>query len=347
MEKDVRVSISPQAIIVILLGALGVWAIVQLKDIIILFLIVLAVVVAFSPIIKSWQKYMPRWVAILALYLALILGIAAIFSLLVPPILNQLNDFLGYIQTRSDLASGNESIAQLQNSLSLVAEGHSTQVLTQLFTQFKGSLSAVYSGALGVFGGIVAILTVFIASFYLLVEEKSFYKFIRNMLPKTHVKKANEVIEGITLKMGSWLRGQLLLMLIIGVLVAVSMAILGVPYALLLGVWAGITEFFPVIGPILGGLPGVILAFTSLGLVKGIIALVIYIVIQQLENTILVPRIMGKALGLSPVVIIFSLLIGGQLLGFVGLIVAIPVAAALSVFYSVLKDDDDEDTSSK
>ncbi len=342
-----RISISSQAIGVVLLGALALWAVVQLKDIIILFLIVMAVVVAFSPIIKSWQKYMPRWLAILTLYVALLLGLALVFSLLVPPILHQLNDFLGYLQTRSDLASDNPTIAQLQNSLSLVADGHSTQVLGQLFTQFKGSLSAVYTGALGLFGGIVAILTVFIASFYLLIEEKSFYTFIRGLLPKTHVKKANEVIEGITLKMGSWLRGQLLLMLIIGVLVAVSMAILGVPYALLLGVWAGITEFFPVIGPILGGLPGVILAFTTLGLVKGIIALVIYIVIQQLENTILVPRVMGKALGLSPVVIIFALLIGGQLLGFIGVIVAIPVAAALSVIYAVWKDDDDDEAEVK
>jgi predicted PurR-regulated permease PerM len=156
------------------------------------------------------------------------------------------------------------------------------------------------------------------------------------------MKKANDVIDGITHKMGSWLRGQLLLMLVVGVLVAIGMAILGVPYALLLGVWAGITEFFPAIGPILGGLPGVILAFTTLGLVKGIIALVIYIVIQQLENHILVPRIMGKALGLSPVVIILSLLIGGQLLGFIGLIVAIPIAAVVSVIWEVWRDDDSE-----
>jgi predicted PurR-regulated permease PerM len=141
------------------------------------------------------------------------------------------------------------------------------------------------------------------------------------------------IMDHISAKMGNYLRGQLLLMLSIGVVIGIALAILGVPYPLLLGIWAGLMELFPYVGPVLGAVPGVFLAFTTLGMVKGLIALVIYLIVQQLENQFLAPKIMGKALGLSPVVIIFALLIGGKLFGLVGLLIAVPVAGAISVFY--------------
>ena len=142
--------------------------------------------------------------------------------------------------------------------------------------------------------------------------------------------------------MGSWLRGQLLLMFIVGAVNGIGLAILGVPYAFLLGLWAGLTELFPYVGPVAGAIPGVFIAFTALGPVKALIALIIYIVVQQLESNFLIPKIMGRALGLSPVAVIFALLIGGKLFGFIGLLLAIPVAAVLAVVYEEWRGEEKE-----
>lgn len=333
--QEVKITITPESIISIALTALGLWVLFQVRDILVLFLISLALVIAFSPIIKTWQKYMPRIVAILLLYALLVLSIIIVIALIIPPLFSQLNDFLVYVQNSIVTSgfTGDSLLQRVRDNITLVYDGKVLQALGQFLGEFKGSVGLVYTRTLGIIGTIVAIITVFITSFYLLNEENNFENFLMSAFPRIGKKHITQVLDRLSNKLGSWLLGQLSLMVIVGILDAVALSILGVPYALLLGLWAGLMELLPVVGPIAGAIPGVIIAFTTLGLVKGIIAIVIYFLVQQIENQLLVPKIMGRALGLSPVTIIFSLLIGGKLLGFVGLLIAIPVAAALSVVY--------------
>jgi predicted PurR-regulated permease PerM len=332
-RQQVDINIPVKTIITVVLSLLGLWVIYQIRDIVSLFLIVLILVIAFSPLIQSWERYMPRTLAIIVLYTILLFSILIISALIIPVVLNQLSSFLGYLETNFMHFgfSSDNFIEQLRSNLNLVLQGENSQALTQLFSQFRGSLGTVYSTTLGFLGGIVAVFTVLISSFYLLLEEKNVYRFIQSVVPVSKHKKIEVIIEQISQKLGNYLRGQLLLMAVVGLVTGIALAILGVPYAFLLGVWAGVMELLPYVGPVLGAVPGVFLAFTTLGVVKGMIAIVIYFLVQQIENQFLVPKIMSRALGLSPVVIIFALLIGGKLFGFLGLILAVPVAAVLSV----------------
>ncbi len=333
MENNVRVSIAPQAVILVLGSLLTVWLAFTLRDVIVLFLVVLAVTVGFSPLVKAWEKFIPRTLAIVIIYLLVIALISAILALFIPPVLSQLSDFLGFVQHKFLTGYGQNDafLSDLRGNINNLISGRDVSSLSSLYKQFQGSFGAVFTTTIGFIGGIVAIVTIFISSFYLLLEENNLERFLGNFMGDERRKSVMSIIEKMSQKIGDWLRGQLLLMLIIGVVDGVILALLGVPYPLLLGLWAGLTEAIPVIGTFLGAIPAVIIALVTLGWVEALIVLVVFIVIQQIENHILVPRIMGKALGLSPVMIIFSLLIWGQLLGFLGVLIAIPVTAALSV----------------
>ncbi len=331
-ENDVRVIIPPTTILSIVATLLGLWVLYQVREVLFLFLLVVAIVVAFSPIIRWLQKYMPRTLAIALLYILLVLSLVILSALIIPPVVSQLVDFLRYVQILSPSVDQN-SIALLTNNIDLLSSGQTVEALGKIVSSFQGSLGTFYTSTVSFVGGIIAAFTVFITSFYLLLEEKNFHSFLSSLVPHGQRERVANIYDRINDKMGDWLRGQFLLMVIIGLVDGIALAILGVPYALLLGLWAGLMEMIPFVGPILGAVPGAFLAFTVLGPTKGLIAILIYLIVQQIENQFLVPKIMGRALGLSPVVIIFSLLIGGKLLGFIGVIIAVPLAAALAVIF--------------
>ncbi len=337
--KEVSVTISPKAIVTVVLSFIGLWLLYQLHDIIALFIIITAIVVVLSPIIKSWERYIPRTLAIIVLYVLLFFGATIITALIIPPMVSQINQLLDSLQSSAwgQTLLASDSVTQLRDTFNLTIQGHGSEGASRLLSQFQGSLSVLYTKTVGFLGGLLATVTIVITSFYLLLEEENVYTFIRNLLPFSKQEKVTHITTKVNAKMSDWLRGQLILMVIVGLANGIALAILGVPYALLLGVWAGFTELFPYLGPVIGAIPGVFLAFTALGWVKGLIALVIYIVVQQLESQFLVPKIMGKALGLSPVTIIFALLIGGKLLGVVGVLLAVPVTAVLAVIYEELR----------
>lgn len=339
--QEVRITISPQAIISIALTLFGLWLLYIIRDIVFLFVLVVAVVVALSPIVRIWEKYMPRALAILTLYLLIFFGVVFIFALVLPPFVEQASEFLAYLETKlADDPNVQTFLRDARDNLNLILHGQSSEGLSQLLSQFRGSFGAVYNTTLGLIGGVVAAITVLITSFYLLQEEKNFQQFLATFLPQNRQQQVARITDRISTKMGSWLRGQLLLMVLIGVITGVALWILGVPYPLVLGMFAGLMEAVPFVGPFIGAVPGVILAFSTLGPIKGFIAIGIYLLIQQVENQFLVPKIMGRALGLSPVIIIFSLLVGAKLLGLIGVFIAIPVAAALSVIYEEWRKED-------
>ncbi|MBL7155340.1 MAG: AI-2E family transporter, partial [Candidatus Portnoybacteria bacterium] len=171
-------------------------------------------------------------------------------------------------------------------------------------------------------------------SFYLAVQEKGAKRFLVSLTPNEHQSYLADLIERIESKIGGWLRGQLLLMFIIGCLTYIGLYFLGVKYALTLALVAALLEIIPYIGPILAAIPAVILAFFQSPFLA-LLVILLYIVIQQLENYIIVPQVMKRAVGLNPVVIIIVMLIGAKLAGLLGIILAVPVTAAAAEF---LKD---------
>ena len=185
-------------------------------------------------------------------------------------------------------------------------------------------------------GGIATLITVLFLAFYMLVEGPGIKSGFLSLFPRSDRRQVAGMLEEVGAKFGSWLRGQLLLGLIIGVAAFAGMVVIGMPYAVLLGIVAGVTELIPIIGPILGSIPAVFIALAlSLAGVepwwKVIFTVGWYTLIQQTEGNILVPRVMKHAVGLSPLLTILALVIGTKLLGLVGALLAVPVAAALQV----------------
>lgn len=307
----------------VFLGILFLW---QIRDILILLFIVLVIVAALSPIIDAWSKHMNRILAITLLYISLILVITALGLIVFPPLIVQLQELSRTLPIYIDRIL--PSISNVRELINMSQQG-----LTDIAQQLSTLTSSIFTATLGFFSGLIALVTIIVLSFYLLLEEHGTKKFVLDYLPLENREQVVLIAQKIGRKMGGWLRGQLLLGLIIGIIDGIGLSLLGVDYALTLGVWAGATEIIPYVGPILGAIPGVILAFSKSPLL-GVLALAFYVIVQQIEGNVLVPKVMQKTVGLSPVIIIIALLIGAKLDGLLGIVLSIPAAAAIGVLFS-------------
>ncbi|PIP51181.1 hypothetical protein COX10_03040 [Candidatus Berkelbacteria bacterium CG23_combo_of_CG06-09_8_20_14_all_33_15] len=209
----------------------------------------------------------------------------------------------------------------------------SQEGLVSLAKELTNFSSRIYSTTLGFFGGIITVITVIILSFYLLIEEHGARNFIKQHLPIENRETTVEILRRVVYKIGSWIKAQLWLGLIVGLLNFVGLLIIGLPYAISLAIWTAVTELIPYVGPVLGGIPTVIVAFLFFPAepIKWVLIIIWFTAVQQLEAQFLVPKIMQKVIGLSPVIIILSILVGGKIAGLMGVILAIPTAAIISV----------------
>jgi predicted PurR-regulated permease PerM len=194
----------------------------------------------------------------------------------------------------------------------------------------SGALGSVFSTVAGIFGGIVSFFIVLVITFYMTVEESSMKRTVTFILPDKYQPFTLQLINKVQRKIGDWLKGQLVLCLIVGVMAYIGLLILGVNYALVLGLLAAVGEFIPYLGPTISAIPAIFLAFTQ-SPIKALFVLILYVLIQQVENNILVPKVMQKAVGLNPIISIIALLVGAKTAGLIGVVLAIPVATAISV----------------
>ena len=192
--------------------------------------------------------------------------------------------------------------------------------------------SGIVSTTVNIFGGIVSGILVLVISFYLAVQEEGIKKFFHSIVPSEHQLYVFHLWSRVEFKMGRWFRGQLLLGLIVGTLVFIGLSVLQIKYSLVLAIIAALLELVPYIGPIIAAVPAVIIGLSQ-SLITGLWVILMYWIIQQSENHILVPKIMQRAVSLNPVIIIVSMLVGVKLGGIIGIIIAVPIAAILVEFF--------------
>lgn len=322
MEKT-KFEITTATILKIVLAVLLVWFLYVVRDVAVLFFIVLVIFAALNPLVDRMSNYIPRVLSLILLFLVFILILVAVGFLLAPLVISQIH------QLAINLPILVERFGPLYQKLQPTITNYQEN-LFKYSSQVGQITSGVFSTTVGFLSGLVAVFTVLVLSFYMLLEKDAIKKLLNDFVPLEHKERIFEVLRKIAEKMGKWLRGQALLMLIIGVADFIALSILGVPYAAILAILGGLFEVIPCIGPFLGLLPAFIIAFT-ISPVKALFVLIAYILIQQLEAQFLAPKIMGKAVGLSPVIIILALLCGAELMGVLGVIVAVPAAAAIAV----------------
>lgn len=329
MEKN-EIEISTSIIFKTILILLAVWFLYLVMDVIAMVFIAVIITSSMDPIVDWLQtKKISRSVGVLGLFLALFLVIGLVFSFLIPPMISQFqdfsNDFPKYFR------AGEASFSHLKD---FFASKHINLDLQQVADNFTGSLSNlsenIFSKTVGVFSGFISVIVVFSLAFYMTVEENGINKFITSVSPDKYKDYASNLANRIKEKIGKWMLGQLFLMITIFILDAIGLYLVGVPYALILGIFAGVMEIVPYIGPIVSAVPGIILGFLISPTV-GFLALLVYLIAQQIESHVIVPQVMKKAVGLNPVATIVALLVGLRLGGVVGAILSIPVATAVSL----------------
>lgn len=311
----VKVEFSLKTLITIVLFALALWVVYLIKNVIILLFIAVILASAISPIVAKLEKRnVPRGLAVAIVYLAVIAVLVAIFSVILPlfveQIINLINNFPIYINLLSGLLAG----SPIQNQ-------DFFNTLSQEVSRFS---SNIFRFTLGVFSGVLSFLTIAVITFYLLLDEKNLKKKLKEGLPPTYSERAMRIIFIVERKLGAWVRGQLVLSLIVGTLYFIGLWILHVDFPLALGLIGGLLEVIPVFGAIIAAIPAVLIALTE-SPVLALAVVALFFIVQQLENHVIVPKVMQRAVGVSPLVVLIALLVGGRLQGIIGILLAVPI----------------------
>ncbi|HLC38983.1 MAG TPA: AI-2E family transporter [Patescibacteria group bacterium] len=333
MEKK-TIEISTSTLLKILFIIFLIWLAWRISGIIILLAVVLIIFAALNPTVDWFEaKKIPRILSAIIIYIIGLAILAGISYLIIPPLVLQIQDLIDNAPNIISQVSSSYHFLQnffsQQSSIITILQKPLSTASDQLA---KFSIN-IFSTARGFFTAIGAIVTILVLVFYLLIEKNGLKNIVEPFLPIHQKTAIFTILHKVREKWGAWMRGQIILCIIIAVIDFIALFILGVPYALALAVWAGLTEIIPYLGPVLGAIPALIVAyFVSPWL--ALIVLIIFVIVQQLEGHILVPKIMQKAVGLSPVIIIVALLIGGVLAGILGVILAVPIMAGMYVLIS-------------
>lgn len=320
-----KIDIPVSTIIRLLLILLAAWFVFSIRDVLVLLFFVIIIVAGLSPTVDRWSRTITRPGAVISVFLIFLVVMGGILSLVVPPFIDQLREFTSNLPIYAEQLSDSSQNGFLSDATKLIVAN-----LNNVVAQLSDISGTILAKTVGVVNGLVAVVTILVLTFYLLLEEEGLKKMYRGVMPASWYNDLTDTTRKIAGRLGAWLRGQILLMLVVGLAVTIGLLIIGSPYALTLGIWAGLTEAIPIVGPWIGALPGIAVGL-AISPLQGFLTLLVYLVIQQLEGNILVPKIMSKAVGLNPVIVIIAILIGSKLYGLLGIILAVPLAATISV----------------
>lgn len=301
-----------------------------IRDILALLVVALFLAALMHPAARWGERHrIPRGATVLFIYLVLFALTILSFSLVIPTLLQQLGSLSRTVGSSAlAISNGVHSLREFSDKYGLANN------ITAGLTSIQDGLSEAATGFLGaitnIFGGLVGFVVVLAMAFYMVVQDKDAVRVFRNIVPEPYQEKSANVLIQLEEKIGKWLGGQLILSLIVGVLYYIGLLVLGIDNPLALALFGAFIEFIPYLGPILGGIPIILVALSS-SPIKALFALGLMVIVQQLESQIIVPKVMQKTLGLNPLVSIVAVLVGAKLFGIVGALLAIPVATALSV----------------
>ncbi len=307
-----------------------------LRDLLLMILTSVVIASAVEPATKWFMRHrIPRPVAVITLYLSILVAVGAVTTIVLPPLASDVKSVINtipqYIQSVD--AADLEKIPGLSIIFNQLSEQVSSGNLLGQVGGYAGQATFGFFQTAGtVFGGIFSFVLIIVISFYLAVQEDGVASFLRVVTPVKHEKYIIDLWKRSQRKIGLWMQGQLLLGVIVGVLTYLGLSILGVNNALLLALLAACFELIPIFGPILAAIPAVGVALIQDGFSLGVLTLGLYLVIQQFENHLIHPMVVKKIIGIPSLLAILALIVGAQLAGFLGMIIAVPVAAALMEF---------------
>ncbi len=331
-STPLKIEISHKTVIFITAFVIGLWLLVQLTGIIIMLVLSFILLSALlKPVQWLTSKNIPRIISILLIYIIIIFLIAVVVGIIMPPLISQTTEFVNKLP---QIISSTDNYIIFHR---IPVENLST-IMAKQINQFSGDLVTITSK---VVSSVVLIVTMFVLTFYLLLDWKNLIKVISSPFSGAEEKRITNIISKVEDGLGRWVRGQLLLSLIVGILTFIGLTIIGIPYALPLALIAGILEVLPIVGPIIAAIPAILVGLTISPLMA-LAAAATFLIVQQLENHLIVPVVMSRVVGVRPPVIIISLLIGAKLAGITGAFLAIPIIVVIKILSKELFNEEEQ-----
>jgi predicted PurR-regulated permease PerM len=337
MDKntDISVHITSGSIITTLLFLALAALLWFLRDIVLILLTAVVIASAIEPAIQFWVKRgINRILSVILMYLLVAGVFLSVLLIFLPPVLNDAANFLSSLpETLSTL-----NITEVTHGLlpwgNVSDQISSAELLRNFSSTLADSTGGVFTTLSAFFGGLTSLVLIIVFSFYFSVQETGVDDFLRVVTPIKEQAYVLHLWKRSQGKIGKWMQGQVILGVIVGVLLYLGLTILGVPNALLLAVLAGLFELIPVFGQILAAIPALAIAFADGGVTALLLVLGLYLVVQQFEAHLIYPVVVKKIVGVPPLLVILALIVGAKLAGFLGILLSVPIAAAIQEFVS-------------
>jgi predicted PurR-regulated permease PerM len=284
--------------------------------------------VALEPVVRVTERWLSRTWAVIAVFSGLLLFIAIFLAVLIIPIATQVDDLRdaapGYLQK----LERNQTIRDLNQRYKLVAKSQDAA---------KQAPARVFGAAGRFVNGVVATITTLFLTLFLLLELPAISRGVLSMLSEERADRARRIAQDVNRSIGGYVIGNLAISIVAGLTVGISLWILGVPYAAALAVLMGVFDLVPLVGATIGAVAAIGVAFATQGVTAGVVMIVVNVVYQQIENHILQPLVYRRTVQLSAFLVLVAVLLGGELMGVLGALIAIPIAGSIQLVVRELR----------
>jgi len=312
--QPIKIEISHKTIIFTVFFLIFLWFLYQIRQLLLLVFISLLLVFTLEPLVEKFENFkIPRWLSIILIYAIMFLVVTISLAGIIPPFVDQTSDLISQLP----LLMEKIGISRIDRN-----------IINSQVSQLGSIPINLAKFVVGVLSNLASILVLAVFTFYLLEERSKIDKYLSKYFSKEQEGKIKKVIVKIEKRLGSWIRGELILMTAVGIISYLGFRILEIEYALPLAILAGLLEIIPNIGPTVASIPAV-LAGLSISPFHALATLSWCFLVQQIENNFIVPKVMQKAVGINPLIILISLWIGFRLAGISGAVLAIPAVLIL------------------
>lgn len=312
-----KIEISHKTVIFTVLFLLGLWFLYFIHEIILQLFVAMLLMTILEPLVTFLTRIkVPRAISVLLAYILVIGILGGMIALIAPTLVQQTTNFVNALPLYLSNIGVNSTV--------------SGDLATGLLSQLGAVPGQIINFTFSVFSNFLSVITVLIFTFYMLLTRNKLQDQLGFLFGQEKIQRIGETIDALEKKLGGWARGQLILMLAVGLGTYIGLLLIGIPFALPLAILAGIFEIIPFLGPIVSAIPAVLIGFGISPLI-GFVVIVMAFLIQQLEGYVLVPKIMEKSIGVSPLIILISIAIGAKLAGIMGVIISVPFVITLKV----------------
>ncbi len=320
------------ALLVIFL--IGVWI---LRDVVGIVLLSIVIASAIEPA-AHWctKNKIPRVLGVLGIYVVAAFGVLSVLYFVVPPLVGDAFEVVSTLpQFVNEIVHPGSKIFSIFPKFPEAINTFLNGLAVRMSNLVPGLTQDLFSASSRLVGGFLSLVLLVVLSFYLSVQEHGIENFLRVITPRSHEDYILDLWSRSQQKIGRWLQGQLLLGLLVGLFVFLGLTILNVRHAVLLGILSAVFEVIPVFGPIMAAIPAIAVAAIQEPIL-GLWVLLLYFVVQQFENHLIYPLVVRKTIGVPPLLVVISLVVGAKLAGVMGIILSVPIAAVFVEFINDL-----------